>query len=88
MAAHAGKDFLDAGEYFTVDDVNAVAENQGTPIMEGDVVLFHTGWTDAKLQSDPETWVAAEPGQSEEVCTVPGPISVSSQSVLTLGGWM
>ena len=35
--------------------------------MEGDVVLFHTGWTDAKLQSDPETWVAAEPGQSEEV---------------------
>ena len=67
MAAHVGKDFLDAGEYFTVDDVKAVAEKQGTAIMEGDVVLFHTGWTDAKLQSEPETWVAAEPGQSEEV---------------------
>ncbi len=67
MAGHAGKDHLGAGEYFSVADVAAVAEKQGTPIREGDVVLFHTGWTDAKLKSDPDAWAAGEPGQSEEV---------------------
>ena len=53
MAGHYGVSHLEAGQYFTVDDVKAVAKKQGTPIREGDVVLFHTGWTDAKLKSDP-----------------------------------
>jgi kynurenine formamidase len=35
-------------------------------VREGDVVLFHTGWTDAKLESDPQTWVASEPGISND----------------------
>ncbi|MEM7080996.1 MAG: cyclase family protein [Pseudomonadota bacterium] len=67
MAAHAGKDYLDAGEFFSVDDVRAVEKAQGTPIRQGDVVLFHTGWTEAKLKSDPQTWVSSEPGISEGV---------------------
>ena len=67
MAGHFGKDYLQAGQYFTVKDVKAVAKKQGTPIQEGDVVLFHTGWTEAKLESDPTAWVSGEPGQSEEV---------------------
>jgi kynurenine formamidase len=67
MAAHKGVPYLKAGEYFTVEDVKAVETKQGTPIMEGDVVLFHTGWTDAMLKSDPKAWLAGEPGQSEEV---------------------
>ena len=67
MAAHKGVPFLKAGEYFTVDDVKAVEERQKTPVREGDVVLFHTGWTDSKLASDPQAWAAGEPGQSEEV---------------------
>ena len=67
MAGHFGVEHMEAGQYFTVEDVQAVEEKQGTSVQEGDVVLFHTGWTDAKLESDPETWVAAEPGQSEEV---------------------
>lgn len=67
MAGHFGVEFMDAGEMFTVEDVTAVEQKQGTPIREGDVVLFHTGWTDAKLESEPDVWVAAEPGQSEEV---------------------
>lgn len=67
MAAHAGVSHLEAGQYFTVDDVKAVEKKQGTPVREGDVVLFHTGWTDAKLASDPIAWASAEPGQSEEV---------------------
>ena len=53
MAAHFGKSYLDAGQHFSVEDVEAVIERQGTPIRRGDVVLFHTGWTDAKLASDP-----------------------------------
>ncbi|MCY3858584.1 MAG: cyclase family protein [Gammaproteobacteria bacterium] len=69
MAGHFGVEAMEAGQYFTVEDVQAVEEKQGTPIQEGDVVLFHTGWTDAKLEAEPEVWVAAEPGQSEEVAS-------------------
>lgn len=67
MAGHKGVPYLKAGEYFTVEDVKAVEERQGTPIREGDVVLFHTGWTDAMLAADPQAWVSGEPGQIAEV---------------------
>jgi kynurenine formamidase len=67
MAGHFGVEFMEAGQFFTVDDVKAVEKKQGTPVREGDVVLFHTGWTDAKLESDPQAWIAGEPGESEEV---------------------
>lgn len=62
MAAHFGKDFLEAGEAFDAEDVQAAAEAQGVEIREGDIVLFHTGWTDAKLESAPGEWVSGEPG--------------------------
>lgn len=67
MAGHFGVENLEAGQHFSVADVQAVEDKQGTPIYEGDVVLFHTGWTDAKLESDPATWGSVEPGISEEV---------------------
>ena len=67
IAGHYGVPTLKAGQFFTVDDVKAIAQKQGTPIREGDVVLFHTGWTDAMLKTDPMAWAAGEPGQSEEV---------------------
>ena len=67
VAGHYGVDHLEAGQYFTVEDVKAIEQKQRTPIQEGDVVLFHTGWTDAKLKSDPTAWGTVEPGQSEEV---------------------
>ena len=44
------------------EDVQAAADAQGVDIRSGDVVLFHTGWTDARLEQDPATWVATEPG--------------------------
>ena len=56
IASHYGVSHLAAGQYFSVADVKAVEKEQGTPIRAGDVVLFHTGWTDAKLAS-----VAASP---------------------------
>jgi kynurenine formamidase len=67
IAGHYGVAHLAGGQTFSVEDVKAVAAKQGTPIREGDVVLFHTGWTDAKLESDPQAWVSTAPGQSEEV---------------------
>ena len=80
MAAHFNVDFMEAGHYFTVPDVIAVQEKQGTPIQRGDVVLFHTGWTDAKLIAEPDVWVAGEPGQSEEVATY-----LASKEVIAVG---
>ena len=69
MAEHFGVQALEAGQFFTVDDVKAVEEKQGSPVREGDVVLFHTGWTDAKLKADPQAWVSGQPGISEAVAT-------------------
>jgi kynurenine formamidase len=80
MAGHYGKPYLAAGQYFTVEDVKAVEAKQATPIQEGDVVLFHTGWTDNKMQSDPQAWVSGEPGQSEEVARY-----LASKNVVAVG---
>ncbi len=80
MASHFGVGHMDAGQPFGVDDVKAVEKAQGTPIREGDVVLFHTGWTDAKLESDPDAWVSGEPGQTEEVARY-----LASKNVIAVG---
>lgn len=80
MAAHKAVPYLKGGESFSVADVQAVEKKQGTPVREGDVVLFHTGWTDAKLASDPAAWVAAEPGQTEEVARY-----LASKNVVAVG---
>ena len=80
MAGHFGVETMEAGQFFGVDDVQAVEKKQGTPVREGDVVLFHTGWTDAKLRADPEAWVSAEPGQTEEVASY-----LASKNVVAVG---
>ena len=80
IAGHYGVDHLQAGQYFSVADVKAVEKKQGTPIREGDVVLFHTGWTDAKLKAHPVEWVSGEPGQSEEVASY-----LASKNVVAVG---
>jgi kynurenine formamidase len=80
IAGHFGKKYLQAGEYFSVEDVKAIEKSQGTPIEEGDVVLFHTGWTENKLESDPDAWVSGEPGLSEEVASY-----FASKNVVAVG---
>ncbi len=80
MAGHRGVPHMQAGQAFTVDEVKAVEEKQGTPIREVDVVLFHTGWTDAMLNSNPELWVSSAPGQSEAVAEY-----VASKNVVAVG---
>lgn len=62
MAKHMGKEVLAAGENFGEAEIQAAAEAQGVAIGRGDIVLFHTGWTDGMLESDPQAWVSGEPG--------------------------
>ncbi len=64
MAAHAGKDMLEAGESFGEEEIKAAAEAQGVTMGEGDIILFHTGWTENMLDSSPAEWGSAEPGIS------------------------
>jgi kynurenine formamidase len=80
MTKHFNMPFLPAGKYFTPDDIQAAAKAQKVEIHEGDVVLFHTGWTDAKLAADPKAWVSGEPGLSEE-----GASWLASKNVIAVG---
>lgn len=66
MAEHFGVEAMEAGQGFGSEEITAAAEAQGIELREGDVILFHTGWTDAKLEADPQTWVSGEPGLSNE----------------------
>ncbi len=80
MAKHFGKPFLEAGHAISTDDVKAAAQAQGVVIREGDVVLFHTGWTDAKLKSDPKAWVSGEPGLLPDAAEY-----LAAQNVMAVG---
>ncbi|MGD8340143.1 MAG: cyclase family protein [Gammaproteobacteria bacterium] len=66
MARYFGVEVMAAGQPFGEDDIRAAAAQQNVEIRRGDIVLFHTGWTDAMLETDPETWVATEPGITNE----------------------
>jgi kynurenine formamidase len=66
MARHFGVDSLAAGQAFGSSDIRQAASDQGVTFRDGDVILIHTGWTDAMLESDPATWVATEPGIRNE----------------------
>ncbi len=80
MAKHMGKDFLAAGDHFGEDEIKAAAEAQGVTFGEGDIVLFHTGWTENMLESDPTAWVSGEPG-----INVSGSRYLASQNVMAVG---
>ncbi len=49
-------------ELKSLEDTRKFSENISKIINEGDIVFFYTGWTDAKLESDPKAWVSGEPG--------------------------
>lgn len=80
MAAHAGKEHLDAGEWFGEAEIKAAAEAQGVEFGEGDIVLFHTGWTENMLDSDPTAWVSGEPGLTND-----GAEYLASLNVMAVG---
>ena len=62
MARYFEVDHLAPAQALSRDDIEAAMSQQKITIGEGDVVLFHTGWTDAMLNSDPEQWVSTIPG--------------------------
>jgi kynurenine formamidase len=62
MAKYFGMDTLPAGKGISAADIKAASKAQGVQIRQGDVVLFHTGWTDGMLQDDPSAWISGEPG--------------------------
>ncbi len=66
MASHFGVDTMEAGQHFGSEEIQAAAEAQGVTFSEGDIILFHTGWTDGMFESDPPAWGSGEPGLSNE----------------------
>lgn len=64
MAKHFGVEHMSAGQPIEGSDIEAAAKAQGVEFREGDIILLHTGWTDAMLESDPQAWVGGEPGLS------------------------
>lgn len=74
------KDMLAAGEHFGEAEIKAAAEAAGITIGKGDIVLFHTGWTENMLASDPKAWVSGEPGINVE-----GSRYLASLNVMAVG---
>jgi kynurenine formamidase len=66
MTKHFGVESMEGGQAITPDDLKAAMDAQDVTINEGDVILFHTGWTDAKLAAEPGKWVSQEPGLNND----------------------
>lgn len=66
MARHLGVSTLEAGQPISSDQLKAAMAEQGVEVGSGDVILIHTGWTDAMLASNPETWGSTIPGITNE----------------------
>jgi kynurenine formamidase len=66
IAKQMGVDSLQAGHPITSDDIKAAMKSQGVTVGEGDVVLLHTGYTDATLKQNPTLWAGSIPGITNE----------------------
>jgi len=66
MAKYFGVKVMQAGQVIGSADIKAAAKAQGVIFKQGDVILFHTGWTDGMLASNPKGWVSGEPGLNNE----------------------
>ncbi|MFZ5718438.1 MAG: cyclase family protein [Pseudomonadota bacterium] len=79
MSRHFGGP-MKAGQAFNRAEIEAAMKAQGVTIGKGDVVLFHTGWMDAKAVSDKDTYRNSEPGLGEE-----GATWLADQGVVAIG---
>ncbi len=66
IAKQMGVDHLSAGQPITSEDIKAAMKAQDVSVNEGDIVLLHTGYTDAKLKSEPQLWAGSIPGITNE----------------------
>jgi kynurenine formamidase len=65
MAAYYKADIVKEGTAFNVKEIDEVSKQQGVEIRQGDVVLFHTGWT-SLIGKDDKRYGAGEPGLGVE----------------------
>lgn len=63
VARHRGVESLELGEVISPNDLNATAEEQGTELLPGDIVLLRTGWWEKYMrEGSREAFWAGEPG--------------------------
>ena len=55
MAGYMSEDVMAAGANFGEAEIQAAAKAQGNTLGKGDIVLFHTDWTEGMLESEPTT---------------------------------
>lgn len=84
MAAHFGKPMLEAGTVFNSAEIKAAASAQNVRLEQGDVVLFHTGWLSLS-ETDPERFMAGEPGLGEDGARYLGELGVVAVGADTWG---
>jgi kynurenine formamidase len=65
MSAYYNTDVVKEGTAFNVKEIDEVAKKQGVEIRQGDVVIFHTGWT-SLIGKDDKRYGAGEPGVGVE----------------------
>jgi kynurenine formamidase len=62
VAKHFGVAHLPAARPISTQDLKSAMAEQNITVREGDVILLHTGYTDAFLEADPELWGSTIPG--------------------------
>jgi len=80
MAKHFGVSHLAGGQGITRAALEAAMKAQNVELKRGDIILLHTGWTDAKLQSKPQEWVSSEPGLTNDAA-----VFLAEQSPVAVG---
>jgi hypothetical protein len=65
MAALRGVETVPEGTVYNRGEIEAAVAKQGTPIRQGDVVLFHSGWHKVR-ETDPDKWWQMHPGPGVE----------------------
>ncbi|UXX81480.1 cyclase family protein [Roseovarius pelagicus] len=80
MVSFFGGDPLEAGRGISAQDIKDAEQKSGVKIGKGDVVLFHTGWVDSKMTSDPVAFMAGEPGITNDAAEY-----LARQDVMAVG---
>ena len=62
VAKHFGVSHLSAAQPISTQDLQGAMKEQDITVREGDVILLHTGYTDAFLEANPELWGSTIPG--------------------------
>jgi len=62
VAKHFAVPHLSPAQPISTEDLQNAMTDQNITVREGDVILLHTGYTDAYLEADPQLWGSTIPG--------------------------